>query len=93
VRLETEGGTVHIERRVVIGGIEVRPGAVWPMHLQGLRFQGRFRCESAGPEAYVAELLFANEVLISTDPHPSHNQAEKALQKIVGERLRALLGG
>lgn len=81
-----------IYSRKSIGGVEVRPGAVWTMHLQNLRFRGQVRCLSAEPESYVAELILGGKVLMTTDPQTSYDKAERALQQAVFARVAALLG-
>lgn len=86
------GQVPHLESRRFVGGVEIVPGAVatFRPHLD-LPLCIRTRCESIDPDAWIGELLLGSRIVHQTDPLPTHEQAGRAAETFLHERLAALL--
>lgn len=72
--------TVHID------GVELRPGATWRRPLRSLQLSTVVECVSVRPERFVARVELAGRRLITTEPLPDKQQAERQAEAALMER-------
>jgi hypothetical protein len=75
-------------------GQEVRPGVREPIHsnLEKLTFSFHAVCDTTAPEQWHGEVSLAGHPILSTAPTPSWEQAGRAAEAALLDRLVQVLG-
>lgn len=79
------------EVRRTIGNVEVKPGAVITHNpnLQ-LRFAVHAVCQTVNPDTWVGRLIFNNRTVAETTSYGTYEQAARAAEAILTERIASL---
>ncbi|WP_460933690.1 hypothetical protein [Phycicoccus ginsengisoli] len=77
-----------------IRGVRLEPGAriPAPSNEETLRFAFVAVCDSVAPERWHGEVMFAGKVVLRTKDHPTYEQAGRAAQLALTDRVLQLLG-
>lgn len=74
-----------------IDGVEVRPGVTWRRPLRSLQLSTVVECVSVQPKRFVGGVELASRRLVTTEPLPDKQQAERQAEAALLERVAQLL--
>lgn len=81
---------LNIQQTAFVDGIEVKPGARWPVH-NPLPVSADVRCVSTKPDRFVGSFLIGGTSVLETERAESVEAAANDLRQLLVVRVRRLL--